>query len=88
MVRKLTYKEMEQRIKELEQQSLRHKQVKNALRESESKLKSILSSMEDVVFMVDKDARFIFTHSPASGKLYRSPQEFWGKNIHKLCLLK
>ena len=79
MARKLTYKEMEQRIKELERQSIAHEQVENALRESEGKLKSVLSSIEDVVFMVDKDAKFIFTHSPASGKLYRSSQKFMKK---------
>jgi PAS domain S-box-containing protein len=81
MARKLTNKEMEQRIKELEEQSIKDKQVEDSLRESESKVRSILSSMEDAVFMVDRDARFVFTHSPATGKLYRSPQEFmWKKH--------
>jgi PAS domain S-box-containing protein len=81
MARKLTYKEMEQRIKELKRQFNEHEQAEDALRESEGKIKSILSSMEDVVFMVDKDTRFIFTHPPATGELYRSPEEFmWKKH--------
>jgi PAS domain S-box-containing protein len=79
MARKLTYKEMEQRIKELEQQSISHKQVENTLRESEIKLKSILSSMADLVFMFDKDGRFICFHTPSPDELYLSPQEFMGK---------
>jgi PAS domain S-box-containing protein len=79
MARKLTYKEMEQRIKELEQQSISHKQVENTLRESEIKLKSILSSMADLVFMFDKDGRFIYYHTPSPDELYLSPQEFMGK---------
>jgi len=79
MARKLTYKEMEQRIKELEQQSINHKQVENTLRESESKLKSVLSSMADLVFMFDKDGRFIYYHTPSPSELYLSPQEFMGK---------
>jgi PAS domain S-box-containing protein len=79
MARKLTCKEMEQRIKELEEQSIKHKQVENALRESEIKLKSILSSMADLVFMFDKDGRFIYYHTPSPSELYLSPQEFMGK---------
>jgi len=79
MARKLTHKEMEQRIKELEQQFIKHEQDENALRESEAKLKSILSSMADLVFMFDKDGRFIYYHTPSPGDLYLSPQEFMGK---------
>jgi PAS domain S-box-containing protein len=80
MARKLTHKEMEQRIKELEQQCIDRRQVKNALNESESKLRSVLSSMVDLVFMFDKDARFIFYHTPSPSELYHlSPQEFMWK---------
>jgi PAS domain S-box-containing protein len=79
MARKLTYKEMEQRIKKLEQQSVKHEQVENALEESESKLKSILSSMADVVFMFDKDGRFIYYHAPFPSQLYIPPEEFMWK---------
>ncbi len=79
MSRKPTYKEMEQRIKELEQQSISHKQVENTLKESEIKLKSILSSMVDLVFMFDKDGRFIYYHAPSPSQLYIPPEEFMGK---------
>ena len=79
MARKLTYKEMEQRFKELERQSLNQKQVENTLRESESKLKSILSSMADLVFMFDKDGRYIYYHASSPGQLYIPPEEFMGK---------
>ncbi|OHE57761.1 MAG: hypothetical protein A2Z47_14615 [Thermodesulfovibrio sp. RBG_19FT_COMBO_42_12] len=81
MARKLTYKEMEQRIKELGEQSIKHKQVENALMESEGKLKSVLLSMADLVFMFDKDGRFIFYHTPSLSELYLSPEEFmWKKH--------
>src|SRR4030042_7164318 len=81
MARKLTYKEMEQRIKELGEQSIKHKQVENALMESEGKLKSVLLSMADLVFMFDKDGRFIFYHTPSPSELYLSPEEFmWKKH--------
>ena len=85
MVRKPTYEEMEQRIKELEQQCVKNKQVEDSLRESESKFKSILLSMADLVFMLDKDARFIFYHTPSPSELYLSPQEFmWKKHSQVL----
>jgi PAS domain S-box-containing protein len=81
MARKLTSKEMEQRIKELEQQCVDRGQIQNTLQESESKLSSILSSMVDLVFMLDKDARFIFYHTPSPSELYLSPKEFmWKKH--------
>jgi len=79
MARKLTYKEMEQRIKELEEQSIKHEQAENALMESEGKLKSVLSSMADLVFMFDKDGRYIYYHAPSPGQLYIPPEEFMGK---------
>src|SRR4030042_3294297 len=81
MARKLTYKEVEQRIKELGEQSIKQKQVENALMESEGKLKSVLLSMADLVFMFDKYGRFIFYHAPSPDELYLSPQEFmWKKH--------
>jgi PAS domain S-box-containing protein len=79
MSRKPTYKEMEQRIKKLEQKSISHNQVENTLKESEIKLKSVLSSMVDLVFMFDKDGRFIYYHSPSPSQLYIPPEEFMGK---------
>jgi PAS domain S-box-containing protein len=57
------------------------KQAENALRESENKLKSVLSSMADLVFMLDKDGRFIFYHTPSPSELFLSPEEFmWKKH--------
>ena len=81
MARKLTYKEMEQRIKELEEQSIKHEQAENVLMESESKLKSVLSSMADLVFIFDKDGRYIYYHAHSSGQLYIPPEKFmWKKH--------
>jgi PAS domain S-box-containing protein len=80
MARKLTYKEMEQRIKELEEYCIDRRQMKNALKECEYELKTILSSMVDLVFVFDKDGRFIFYHTPSPVELYHlSPQEFMWK---------
>jgi len=79
MARKLTYEEMQKRIKELEEQCIDRRQMKDSLKECEYELKSILSSMVDLVFMLDKDGRFIFYHTPSPSDLYLSPQEFMWK---------
>jgi PAS domain S-box-containing protein len=50
-----------------------------ALKESESKLNSILSSIDDLVFVFDQDNRFILTQKPTSEQLYTTPDEFIGK---------
>jgi PAS domain S-box-containing protein len=84
MTRKLTYKEMEQRIKELEEQCIDRRQVKNALKSCVCELKAILSSMVDLVFMLDKDARFIFYHTPSPSELYVPPQEFMWKKYSQV----
>ena len=55
------------------------KTAEQALRESESKLSSILSSMVDLVFVFDEDKRFVFYRSPPGGRLYAPPEEFLGK---------
>lgn len=49
------------------------------LLKSESKTKSILSSIGDLVFVYDKEGRYSFYHYPPGGALYVSPEEFIGK---------
>jgi PAS domain S-box-containing protein len=55
------------------------KRSEPALRESESRLKGILSSMTDLVFAFDRDGRFTFFHSPRFTDLYTPPEDFIGK---------
>jgi PAS domain S-box-containing protein len=69
------------------------KKAEDALLASESRLKIILSSMHDMVFVYDEEGRFahIF-HTPSMDPLYASPAKFLGKNhsdvmpegVHKL----
>ncbi|MCK4634901.1 MAG: PAS domain-containing protein [Candidatus Aenigmarchaeota archaeon] len=51
----------------------------NKLEKSETRLKGILSSMEDLVFVFDKEGRFTFYHSSDRKKLYATPDKFMGK---------
>jgi PAS domain S-box-containing protein len=56
------------------------KRAEEALRESEGKLGSILSSMVDFVFAFDTEGRFTFCQAPSFGELlYLSPDEFIGR---------
>lgn len=66
-----------QRIADLER--LEDKTVRESLKETQIRLKGILSSMVDLVFALDKEGRFIFSHAPKEEDLYRRPEEFIGK---------
>ena len=54
------------------------KNIKKALQSEEVKTQSILKSMDNFVFVLDKDNRFISTFSPEN-KLYISQDKFIGK---------
>ena len=62
------------------------------LKISEAKMNSILSSINDMVFLFDKDERFIFVNTPENDNLLFKKEDFIGKkhseimpeNVHKL----
>jgi len=54
-------------------------QKEEALKESESKLNSILSSIDDLVFVFDQEDRFILPQDSPKEQLYTTPEEFIGK---------
>ena len=58
--------------------NLKRERAEGALKESERRLSNILSSMVDLVFVLDKDSRFTSFYVP-SNELYVSPREFMGK---------
>ncbi|MCK5148264.1 PAS domain S-box protein [bacterium] len=55
-----------------------HKQVEEALRESEGKFHSVLRSIDDLIFVLDRHNRFISAYS-SEDKLYLKLTEFIGK---------
>ena len=58
------------------------KQVELALKENEEKLRSTISSMDDLLFTLDKDNVFSEYYQPISQTdLYTSPEIFLGKSI-------
>ncbi len=59
---------------------LRNRELEQGLAASEARLKSILSSMYDFVFVLDAETRFVFFNMPSSTKsLWKSPDEFIGR---------
>ena len=54
------------------------KKVENALIESEERLKSLLNSMDDIVFLLDKENRFVSVNRSSSDLLIK-PEMFLGK---------
>jgi len=62
-----------------------HKEAENAIRESESKLHSIvLSSMADLVFVLDKEGRFTECYAPRSEDLYMPLEELMGRKYSEV----
>ncbi|MFK5856531.1 MAG: PAS domain S-box protein, partial [Bacteroidota bacterium] len=56
----------------------KQKNAEEELRKSEEKFKSVVKSMDDIVFVIDKDNRFVSVNCE-SGNLYLNPDEFIGK---------
>ncbi|MBD3169465.1 MAG: PAS domain S-box protein [candidate division Zixibacteria bacterium] len=55
------------------------------LRESEEKLRSTLTSMDDLVFVMDAEGRFLEYYQPSrTHSLYKPPSEFMGKSFREL----
>jgi len=62
-----------------------HREVEQALRESEASLRSVFSSMDDLVFVLDRDGAFTSFYQPEhSSGLYRDPEQFLGKSLEEV----
>lgn len=57
------------------------KKAEEGLTKSEENLRSILKSMEDLVFVIDNDGIFKWYYNPQTNNLYVPPEQFIGKNI-------
>lgn len=51
----------------------------NLLDESEKSYSGMLTAMVDLIFVLDKDGRFVYYNSPANEDLYLEPEKFMGK---------
>ncbi len=83
MVKKPTDEELEQRVKVLEKEAAERTQVEEELRESEEKLRSIMGSVNDVIFQLSPKG-FIKYVSPKVEDIYGyKPKELIGKHLKK-----
>lgn len=63
----------------------RRKKAEEALDEHRETLRSIVSSMEDFVFILDKDGNFLeYYQSPEHPGLFSSPADYHGKSIREV----
>jgi PAS domain S-box-containing protein len=60
--KKPTYEELEQRVKELERESLERKRAEEALRESEGKYRELADLLPQTVFEIDERGKFTFAN--------------------------
>ncbi|MBW2645808.1 MAG: PAS domain-containing protein, partial [Deltaproteobacteria bacterium] len=80
MARKPTYEELKQSVKELENESLAHKETGKALRASEEKMAGIMSSITDHMSMMDNKHNIVWANNVAK-KLFG--QDLVGKKCYR-----
>ena len=75
MAEKPTYKELEQRIKELEKEAVEHTQAKEELKKSEQKYQHLTESLLDTVYEFDREGRFTYVNEAGTHMFGYSKQE-------------
>jgi len=81
MAEKLTYKELEKRIQELERAGSNRKRTEKVLRDNAERARGIVESMDDWIWEVDSDGRYIFCSERIEVILGYSPAEMIGKTL-------
>ena len=75
MTEKPTYKELEERIKDLEKESVEHKRAEKALKESEQKYRHLIESILDAVCEFDREGRITYVNEAATHMFGYSKRE-------------
>ncbi|MBW1673411.1 MAG: PAS domain S-box protein, partial [Deltaproteobacteria bacterium] len=75
MTGKPTYKELEQRIKELEKEAAEHTQAKEELKETEQKYQHLTESLLDTVYEFDRKGRFTYVNEAGARMFGYSKEE-------------
>ena len=75
MAERLPYKELEQRIQELETEASELKQAKEALKESEQRYRHLTESLLDTVYEFDRDGRFTYVNEAGTHMFGYSREE-------------
>lgn len=92
MAKKPTYEELEQRVKEFENEAFEHKQVEEALRESEGKYRSLLDDVVDStnvgIFILDSDFKVVWVNQALELHFGLQREEVVGRDKRQLILNK
>jgi PAS domain S-box-containing protein len=81
MAKKLTYKELEQRVKELEKESIARTRVKEALRRSEETARALLNAASDSAILIDNEGTIIAINEIAVHRLGKIDNEVVRMNL-------
>ena len=60
------------------------KQMEQVFASNEHRMRALLSSMDDIIFVLSEDLVFLECHQPDSAKLLMPPEEFIGKSIDEI----
>jgi PAS domain S-box-containing protein len=81
MTKKPTYEELKQRVLGLEKEAEKLKEKYMALGKSEKKYRKLIESVQEGIWVIDKDANTIFVNSPMAEMLGYTEQEMMGKHL-------
>ena len=84
MAKKPTYEELEQRIKELENEALERKRTEEALRESEEKYRALFERSLELVYLCDFEGNFIDANDTALKSLGYTKEDLTSLNFSSL----
>ena len=85
MAPKPTYDELEKRVQKLEKEVAKSERLKNQLWENEQTVRSTLESINDLIFVLDKNGTFInYFQNPENPSLFAHPDKFLGKSYKKI----
>ena len=75
---------LEKKMLDLEREIAEHIKTEEKLRISESKNKSLINALPDILFVLDSENKFIDYHTAKNQNLLVSPDEFIGKSIEEI----
>ncbi|MBL7211032.1 MAG: PAS domain S-box protein [Desulfobacteraceae bacterium] len=74
------HEELEQRVKELENEAAEHKHAKEALRKSQQRYKDIVEKVNDIIYTLDVEGKITSSNTAVKAFGYH-PEEIIGKNF-------